>query len=210
MVVAAVSETAATIICGIWPRRGSGLGGGGLTRRTQAAILNDLTEVHERMPDGCGSGFGDRCHNHLWYSTLIRRDMEPCISIYRHYLPVSGSSLRVAESDIIETRLIPSAALGKPLRLQDAAITVLQSRSPARLLATRASLGWTGNVDACWGSTGLAGHDEAKEEESHGLVDQGWKGFKGAGNARPIEQGREERELQSNLCLEETMIVPNH
>ncbi|KAK1982361.1 hypothetical protein LZ30DRAFT_590681 [Colletotrichum cereale] len=52
------------------------LDGGDLTRRTQAAILNDLSEVHERMPgDQEIVGLGDRCHNHLWYSALIRRDM---------------------------------------------------------------------------------------------------------------------------------------
>ncbi|EFQ32786.1 hypothetical protein CGRA01v4_07704 [Colletotrichum graminicola] len=50
--------------------------GGDLTRRTQAAILNDLTEVHEAMPsDEAIISLGDRCHNHLWYSALIRRNM---------------------------------------------------------------------------------------------------------------------------------------
>ncbi|KAK1580088.1 uncharacterized protein LY79DRAFT_661478 [Colletotrichum navitas] len=50
--------------------------GGDLTRRTQAAILNDLTEVHEPMPsDEAIISLGDRCHNHLWYSALIRRNM---------------------------------------------------------------------------------------------------------------------------------------
>ncbi|KAK1968811.1 hypothetical protein LY78DRAFT_727999 [Colletotrichum sublineola] len=50
--------------------------GGDLTRRTQAAVLNDLTEVHEAMPsDEAIISLGDRCHNHLWYSALIRRNM---------------------------------------------------------------------------------------------------------------------------------------
>ncbi|KAK2002387.1 hypothetical protein LX36DRAFT_730283 [Colletotrichum falcatum] len=50
--------------------------GGDLTRRTQAAILNDITEVHEPMPsDETIVYLGDRCHNHLWYSALIRRNM---------------------------------------------------------------------------------------------------------------------------------------
>ncbi|GKT47577.1 uncharacterized protein ColSpa_07758 [Colletotrichum spaethianum] len=51
--------------------------GADITRRTQAAILNDLTDAYEPMPDDSTIiDDGDRSHNHLWYSALIRRGMK--------------------------------------------------------------------------------------------------------------------------------------